>query len=147
MSIVVDRKDNLAGRRQGNADAVSGAEGSSPRCVRASAKDSTGVEERGMPSEGEPGNLGEPRVSLLALPEEQGYRLTKSPGGGRELPAASEPEGGHKPRERTRYGEASDKRSDPRRAQGSRSRAYYRRRWGSEAQATHRREGEARGSV
>jgi len=91
MSIVVDRKDNLAGRRQGNADAVSGAEGSSPRCVRASAADPTGVGERGMHSQGEPGNLGEPRVSLSKTPEEEGYRLTKSPGAGRELPATSEP--------------------------------------------------------
>jgi len=70
MCIVVDRKDNLVGRRQGKADAVSGAEGSSPRCVRASTKDTTGVEEGGMHSQGKPGNLGEPRVSLLALPEE-----------------------------------------------------------------------------
>ena len=91
MSRVVDRKDNLAGRRQGNADAVSGAAGSSPRCVRASAKDTTGVEERGMPSEGEPGNLGEPLVSLSEMPEEQGYRLTKIPGAGGQLPTASEP--------------------------------------------------------
>jgi hypothetical protein len=73
------------------ADAVSGAEGSSPRCVRASAEDTSGVAERGMHSQGEPGNLGEPRVSLLGVPQEQGYRLTKNPGAGRQLPATSEP--------------------------------------------------------
>ena len=33
-----------------------------------------------MASEGELGNLGEPGVSLSEAPEEQGYRLTKSPG-------------------------------------------------------------------
>jgi len=44
-----------------------------------------------MASEGELGNLGEPVVSLSNVPEEQGYRLTKSPGAGRELPATSEP--------------------------------------------------------
>ena len=56
--------------------------------------DSTGVEERGMPSQGEPGNLGEPAVSLSETPEEQGYRLTKSPGAGSPLPAVREPHGG-----------------------------------------------------
>jgi len=55
-----------------------------------------------MHSQGELGHWREPSVSLLGMPEEQGYRLTKSPGGGRELPAASEPEGGHNRRERTR---------------------------------------------
>ena len=96
-----------------------------------------------MAARGKLGNLGEPSVSLLILPEEEGYRLTKSPGAGGELPTLSEPATGHKGRKRTRYGAASDKRSDLRRAQGSRSQADYRRRWGSEAQATHRREGEA----
>ena len=47
-----------------------------------------------MATQGKLGNLGEPRVSLLLVPEEQGYRLTKSPGAGRELPAVSEPLGG-----------------------------------------------------
>jgi hypothetical protein len=47
-----------------------------------------------MASEGELGNLGEPGVSLSETPEEQGYRLTKSPGVGSQLPAASEPPGG-----------------------------------------------------
>jgi hypothetical protein len=44
-----------------------------------------------MASEGELGNLGEPRVSLSEVPEEQGYRLNKSPGAGSQLPAVSEP--------------------------------------------------------
>jgi hypothetical protein len=52
------------------------------------------VEERGMHSQGKPGNLGEPAVSLSETPEEQGYRLTKSPGAGSPLPAVSEPHGG-----------------------------------------------------
>jgi hypothetical protein len=47
-----------------------------------------------MASKGDLGNLGEPSVSLLMKPEEQGYRRTKSPGAGRQLPAASEPRGG-----------------------------------------------------
>ena len=47
-----------------------------------------------MASEGELGNLGEPGVSLSEAPEEQGYRLTKSPGAGRQLPTTSEPRGG-----------------------------------------------------
>jgi len=46
-----------------------------------------------MSSEGELGNLGEPAVSLLSPPEEQGYRLTKSPGVGGELPTTNEPSG------------------------------------------------------
>jgi len=95
MSIVVDTRITPPPQGKGaKADAVSGAEGSSPRRVRASAKDTTGVEERGMHLQGEPGNLGEPAVSLLATPEEQGYRLTKSPGAGRQLPATSEPRRG-----------------------------------------------------
>ena len=47
-----------------------------------------------MASEGELGNLGEPSVSLSAEPEEQGYRRTKSPGAGSQLPAAREPQSG-----------------------------------------------------
>ena len=43
---------------------------------KASAVDSTGVEERGMHSQGAPGNLGEPLVSLFMTPEEA-YRVTK----------------------------------------------------------------------
>jgi hypothetical protein len=52
----------------------------------ASGWDPTGVRERGMASEGELGDLGEPGVSLSEVPAEQGYRLIKSPGAGRELP-------------------------------------------------------------
>ena len=73
-----------------------------------------------MAARGKLGNLGEPSVSLLILPEEEGYRLTKSPGGGGELPPTTEPEG--------TQSEEADKvlgsertRSDPRRTRGSRS--------------------------
>jgi hypothetical protein len=130
-----------------NADAVRGAAGGRPRGGRARAADPSGGEERGRPAEGEPGNWGEPRGSLVGMPEEPGERRTKSPGGGRELPAARAPEGGHTQRERTREGEASEQRRDPSRARGRRSRAYYQRRWGREAHAPHGREGEARGRV
>ena len=44
-----------------------------------------------MASQGKRGNLGEPSVSVFGLPEEQGDRLTKSPGGGGELPTTTEP--------------------------------------------------------
>jgi hypothetical protein len=44
-----------------------------------------------MSSEGELGNLGEPTVSLLLLPEDEGYRLIKSPGVRGELPSPHEP--------------------------------------------------------
>jgi hypothetical protein len=95
-----------------------------------------------MSSEGEFGNLGEPTVSLLLLPEEEGYRLTKSPGVRGELPLPHEPEG-------TQTAEADKvlgserKRSDPRGTAGSLSGAQYRGRWGTEAQGTHGREGDA----
>ena len=46
-----------------------------------------------MSSEGKLGNLGEPTVSLLISPEEQGYRLTKSPGVDGELLPINEPHG------------------------------------------------------
>ena len=46
-----------------------------------------------MSSEGKLGNLGEPTVSLLLLPEDEGYRLIKSPGVSGELPSPHEPEG------------------------------------------------------
>ena len=47
-----------------------------------------------MHSKGKLGNWREPSVSLSKkTPEEEGYRLTKSPGAGRELRAAREPEG------------------------------------------------------
>jgi len=76
-----------------------------------------------MHSQGELRNWREPSVSLLGAPEEQGYRLTKSPGVGGQLPAANEPATGHKGREQARYRGASDKRSDPRGAEGSLSQA------------------------
>src|SRR5438094_598138 len=60
-----------------------------------------------MSSEGELGNLGEPTVSLSKMPEEQGYRLTKSPGVGRELPLPNEPSRGHKARKQAGYWGAS----------------------------------------
>jgi hypothetical protein len=44
-----------------------------------------------MAARGKLGNLGEPSVSLLILPEEEGYRVTKSPGGGGELLTTTEP--------------------------------------------------------
>ena len=43
MSIVVDRKDNLAGCRRGKADAVERAEGRNPEYAKARTQDSTGV--------------------------------------------------------------------------------------------------------
>jgi hypothetical protein len=60
-----------------------------------------------MSPEGDLGNLGEPTVSLSEPPEEQGDRLTKSPGAGWKLPLPNEPVRGHKPREQTGYWEAS----------------------------------------
>jgi hypothetical protein len=54
-----------------------------------------------MSSQGELGNLGEPTVSLSDALEEQGYRLTKSPGVGRELPRPNEPVREHKGRKQT----------------------------------------------
>jgi len=74
------------------ADTLARVEGSSPAGARARRQDTTGVcGERSMSSEGKLGNLGEPTVSLSELPEEQGYRLTKSPGVGGELPTTNEP--------------------------------------------------------
>jgi len=53
----------------------------------ASARDTTGIEERGMRIEGQLTNLGEPTVSLQKIqPEEKGYRHTKSPGVERVAP-------------------------------------------------------------
>ena len=98
------------------------AEGSSPVYGMASGQDSTGVcGERGMATQGKRGNLGELRVSLLLVPEEQGYRLTKSPGAGRELPAVSEPLGGTQTEEADKVSGSARKRSDPRRTRGGRS--------------------------
>lgn len=96
-----------------------------------------------MSSEGKLGNLGEPPVSLSLLPEEEGYRLTKSPGVGRELPLPSEPAGETQIKEADKVLGSERKRSDPRGTGGSLSGAQDRGRWGSEAQATHPREGDA----
>jgi hypothetical protein len=64
-----------------NADTLARVEGSSPAGVKASQQDTTGVGgERSRSSEGELGNVGEPPVSLLRRPEDEGYRVTKSPG-------------------------------------------------------------------
>jgi hypothetical protein len=95
-----------------------------------------------MSSPGKLGNLGEPPVSLSTLPEEQGYRLTKSPGVGGELPTTNEPHGTQS-EEADRVLGSERKRSDLRGTGGSLSGAQDRRRWGTEAQGTHRREGEA----
>src|SRR4030095_3272224 len=95
-----------------------------------------------MSSQGKLGNLGEPPISLSPLPEEEGYRLTKSPGVSGELRTAHEPEGTQM-EEADRVWGSERKRSDLRGIGGSRSGAQYRGRWGSEAQATHWREGDA----
>src|SRR5262245_66234050 len=95
-----------------------------------------------MSSQGKLGNLGEPTVSLLGLPEEKGYRLTKSPGVRGALPLPHEPEG-TQTEEADKVWGSERKRSDPRRTAGSLSGAQYRGRWGREAQATHGREGDA----
>jgi hypothetical protein len=69
---------------------------------RQGGQDTTGgCGERSRSSEGELGNLGEPVVSWSTLPEEQGDRLTKSPGVGWELPLPNEPVRGHKARKQT----------------------------------------------
>jgi hypothetical protein len=95
-----------------------------------------------MSSQGKLGNLGEPTVSVSEMPEEQGYRLTKSPGVGGELPTANEPHG-TQTEEADKVLGSERKRSDPKRTGGSLSGAQYRRRWGTEAQGTHWREGDA----
>ncbi len=95
-----------------------------------------------MSSQGKLRNLGEPVVSLPTLPEEQGYRLTKSPGVGGELPTTNEPQG-TQTEEADKVLGSERVRSDPRGTAGSLSGAQYRRRWGPEAQGTHWREGDA----
>jgi hypothetical protein len=79
MSIVVDRKDNRAGPRRGKADAVHGAEGSSPRRVKASATDATGVGEQGRESQGALGHWGEPGVSLVQNAGRRGVPADQEP--------------------------------------------------------------------
>ena len=54
-------KDNQT--ESGKADAVKQAEGRSPEYERASIQDTTGVEDQGMGSNGQIGNLREPSVS------------------------------------------------------------------------------------
>jgi hypothetical protein len=95
-----------------------------------------------MSSPGKLGNLGEPPISLSELPEEQGYRLTKSPGVGGELPTTNEPQG-TQTEEADRVLGSERKQSDLRGTGGSLSGAQYRGRWGTEAQGTHWREGDA----
>ena len=97
------------------ADGVHALEGRSPGCARASAQDNTGVCERGMSAEGERGNVGEPPVSLL--PARSGGPGDHKPWRGvGASPTPRARKGDHEPWEHTRYWDASDKRSDPRRA-------------------------------
>ena len=64
-----------------NADTLARVEGSNPVSDTASGQDTTGVgRERSRSSEGKLGNLGEPAISLCTDPEDEGYRVTKSPG-------------------------------------------------------------------
>jgi hypothetical protein len=62
-----------------------------------------------MSSRGSLGNLGEPVVSWSRFPEEEGYRVNKSPGADVRLPAVREPATEDKDRKQTRYGIASAK--------------------------------------
>jgi hypothetical protein len=86
--------------------------------------------------------VGEPPVSLSTLPEEQGDRLTKSPGGGGELPTTNEPQG-TQTEDADRVVGSERKRSDRRGTGGSLSGAQDRGRGGTEAHGTHGREGAA----
>ncbi len=71
-----------------------------------------------MSPQGKLENLGEPAVSLSSLPEEEGYRLTKSPGVRGELPLPHEPHGTQSEAADRVWG-SERKRSDPRRTGGS----------------------------
>ena len=82
-----------------------------------------------MSSEGKLGNLGEPAVSLLLQPEEEGYRSIKSPGVGGALPTLHEPHG-TQTEEADKVWGSERTRSDPRGTAGSLSGAQYRGRWG-----------------
>jgi len=62
MRRVVDTRLACSGT-EGQADGFQWPAGNSPGCARARAQDTTGVCERGMPPEGERGNVGEPSVS------------------------------------------------------------------------------------
>ncbi len=54
------------------ADLLGGRKGSSPGRAMASDQDPTGVDARGMHSQGQLGNLGEPAASLRIKPEDEG---------------------------------------------------------------------------
>jgi hypothetical protein len=82
-----------------------------------------------MSSQGKLGNLGEPPISLLLLPEAQGYGLPKSPGVDGELPPMNEPQG-TQTEEADKVLGSERKRSDPRGIEGSLSGAQYRGRGG-----------------
>ena len=83
---IVVREDNPHLRRKPTL--FNSLEGSSPKREMASARDTTGIGDRGMRIEGQLTNLGEPTVSLQKIqPEEEGYRPTKSPGDERAAPA------------------------------------------------------------
>ena len=96
-----------------------------------------------MSSEGKLGNLGEPAVSLSRLPEEEGYRVTKSPGvdGRASAPSTSRKE--HKARKQTRYREASASEATRDGQLAVVAEHSTEGRWGTKAQATHWREGDA----
>ena len=64
------QEESPQGRFEGNADGVHAPEGRHPGRGRARAQDTTGVGERGMPPQGERGNVGEPALSVTTLPEE-----------------------------------------------------------------------------
>ena len=53
--------------------------------------------------------MGEPVVSWSRFPEEEGYRVNKSPGADVRLPAVCEPATEHKDRKQARYCIASAK--------------------------------------
>jgi hypothetical protein len=56
-----------------------------------------------MSLRGSLGNVGEAVVSWSRFPEEEGYRVNKSPGAGVRRPAVRAPETEHKDRKQTRY--------------------------------------------
>ena len=62
-----------------------------------------------MSAQGSLGNLGEPTVSWSRFPEEEGYRVNKSPGADVRLPAVRAPVTEPKDRKQARYGIASAK--------------------------------------
>lgn len=105
-----------------------------------------------MPSQGALGHVGAPAVSWPNVPEEKGYRRSKSPGAGRVLPPVSEPATEHTAGEQARDSGSEPQAKRPERGSGQSERsrvprvgeqALWPRRWGPEAQGTHRREGDA----